>query len=515
MTEFSRVLISNRGEIVIRVIRALKALGIESVAVYSDADASAPYVSKADKAYRLPGVYSTDTYLNEKKIIEIALKAECDAIHPGYGFLSESKEFSQLCKDNSIKFIGPNPEALILSENKLECKKLVESHGVPVIPYYAEPIEDAEEAVRISNDIGYPVLLKAAYGGGGRGIKEAKSKEDVKDAFESSEREAKEAFGRFSVFIEKRIVRPRHIEVQVLASDDSSEAVHLGERECSIQRRYQKLVEMTPSPVVNEEIRNEITGYALKAVKAIKYSNAGTCEFLRDSETGNFYYMEMNSRLQVEHGITEMITGVDLVTSQIHVASSNKLPFSQSSINFSGCAIECRINSEDSLSGFIPQSGRIDYLRLPAGTGIRVDTALAEGWEIPSFYDSLIAKLIAWGSDFDQARKRMLVALDEFAIVGVESTIPFHKQVLSDSAFSAGQFDTDFIEERNIIGRMKDRLENEKTTPDKFAIAALLQSRNQFLEDQSKKSTLAAASEAQPRLRRTGLRGRGRFVDAL
>ena len=327
----------------------------------------------------MPGVYSNDTYLNEKSIIEIALKAECDAIHPGYGFLAESKEFSQLCKDNSIKFIGPNPEALTLSENKFECKKRVESHGVPVIPYGAEPVENAEEASKVAAEVGFPVLLKAAYGGGGRGIKEAKSKDEVKESFESSEREAKEAFGRFAVYIEKKVVRPRHIEVQVLASDDSSEVVHLGERECSIQRRYQKLVEVTPSPVVDAETRKVITEYALKAARAIRYSNAGTCEFLRDSETGKFYFMEMNSRLQVEHGITEMITGVDLVSSQIHLASKNKIPFSQSSVNFKGCAIECRINAEDVLSGFIPQSGKIEYLRLPEGPGIRVDTGIAEG----------------------------------------------------------------------------------------------------------------------------------------
>lgn len=514
MTEFRRVLVSNRGEILIRVIRALKALGIESVAVYSDADVSWPYVASADKAYRLPGVYSTDTYLNLKSIVDIALKADCDAIHPGYGFLSESKELSQLCRDNSLKFIGPNPEALTLSENKLECKKRVESNGVPVIPYVAEAVEDAEEAAKSAADIGFPVLLKAAYGGGGRGIKEAKSKDEVRDAFESSEREAKEAFGRFSVYIEKKVTRPRHIEVQILASDDSNEVMHLGERECSIQRRYQKLIEMTPSPVVDEESRKVLTGYALRAAKAVNYSNAGTTEFLRDSDTGKFYFMEMNSRLQVEHGITEMVTGVDMVASQIHVASKNKLPFSQSSIVFKGCAIECRINAEDPLSEFTPQSGKIEYLRLPGGPGIRVDTAVAAGVEISPFYDSLVAKLIAYGDSFDQARRRALVALDEFAIVGVESTIPFHKEALNDAAFCAGDFDTGFIEERMIIPKVRGSASAAKTTDEKFAVAAFLLSRDQFPSEQGE-AALSGPGGAVAPSRRIGLQGRGRFVDAL
>jgi len=510
MQEFKRVLISNRGEIVVRVIRALDALGIESVAVYSDPDASSPYLTYADKAYRLPGSYSADTYLNQEKMIELALRTECDAIHPGYGFLAESAEFSQLCRDNSIKFIGPNPEALRLSENKLECKKIVESNGVPVIPYSPEPVENAEDAARTATDIGYPVLLKAAYGGGGKGIKEAKSRKEVKEAFESSEREAKEAFGRFSVYIEKKITGPRHIEVQVLASDDSREAIHLGERECTIQRRYQKLVEMTPSPVVDEEARKKITGYALRAASAVHYSNAGTCEFLRDSSTGNFYYMEMNSRLQVEHGITELLTGVDMVVSQIQVASRNKLPLSQSSISFRGCAIECRINAEDPLSGFSPTTGEIEYMRLPGGSGIRVDTALAEGALVSPFYDSLIAKLMAWGQDFDQARKRALTALREFAIVGVDSTIPFHMEVLSDPAFSAGQFDTGFVDEAGIIPRLRQRVNEEETTPEKFAIAAFLLSKSQLGEPGR-----PPVGQAPQSSRRTGIQGRGRFIDAI
>ena len=510
MGEFKRVLVSNRGEIVVRVIRALDALGIESVAVYSDADASSPYLTYADKAYRLPGVYSTDTYLNAEKMIDIALKTECDAIHPGYGFLSESAGFTRLCKEKSIKFIGPNPEALILSENKLECKKIVQAHGVPVIPYSPEPMENAEEAAKAATEIGYPVLLKAAYGGGGKGIKEAKSKDEVREAFESSEREAKSAFGRFAVFIEKRIIRPKHIEVQILASDDSSEVVHLGERECTIQRRYQKLVEMTPSPVVDDEARKTLTGYALKAAKAVKYSNAGTCEFLREPSTGNFYYMEMNSRLQVEHGITELVTGVDMVVSQIHVASKNKLPFSQSAVDLRGCAIECRINAEDPLSGFAPTSGEIAYMKLPGGSGIRVDTGLSQGADVSPFYDSLMAKLMAWGQDFNQARARALTALGEFAIVGVDSTIPFHLEVLSHPAFAAGDFDTGFIEDEGIIPLLRQRVRAEEATPEKFAIAAFLLSKSQFGEP-----GLAPSGPLQQNSRRTGLQRGGRFVDAI
>lgn len=474
MSRFARVLVANRGEIGIRVIRALNTLGIESVGIFSDADSSSTHVSMADRAYRLPGVYPTETYLNAKQILEVARRSDCDAIHPGYGFLSERGEFSKMCRDHSIKFIGPSPETLVLSGNKLECKKLVESRGVPVIPYSKEALNSVEEAIEFASNLGYPVLLKSAFGGGGRGIKEARSSSEVKEAFESSQREAMASFGRFAVFIEKKLVNPRHVEVQVLASDDASEMVHLGERECSIQRMYQKLVELSPSPVIDETTRDLITDYALRAARAVGYSNAGTVEFLRDAETGNLYFIEINSRLQVEHPVTEMVTGIDLVVSQIEIASSRKLPFRQKEIEFSGCAIECRINAEDPLTGFAPATGTVEYLLLPAGPGVRVDTALREETKVTPFYDSLIAKLICWGEDFNQARRRALAALDEFTIAGLETTIPFHRTVLADDSFATGELSTGFIDQRDIIRRLSERRQSEQTTRDNYAIAALL-----------------------------------------
>jgi acetyl-CoA/propionyl-CoA carboxylase len=506
MPEFRRVLVSNRGEIAVRVIRSLKALDIESIAVYSDADVTATHVTMADKAYNLQGVYAKDTYLNQTAIVEIARKSDSDAIHPGYGFLAESSDFSDLCQRNSIKFIGPGPESLEISGNKFECKKLVESKGVPVVPYSREAVEDVAEARRIAKEIGFPVLLKTAFGGGGRGIKEARSSEEVSEAFESSERESRAAFGRFAVFVEKRIVKPRHIEVQVLASDNgtSPEVVHLGERECSIQRRYQKLVELSPSPVVDEARRRKITGNAIVAAKAVNYANAGTVEFLYDEETDNFYYLEFNSRLQVEHPVTEEITGVDLVRSQIEIASAGKIPFRQKDIHFSGCAIECRINAENPFAGFVPVSGKIDHLRLPGGPGVRVDTALYEGSEVPQYYDSLLAKLICSGESFEIARKRTSIALGEFAIFGVETTIPFHREVMADAAFSAGHLNTSYIEDNKIIERLSKQ--REEIDLNNLQIAALLLSKRQF---GAREAGTENAAKRRP------LQYGGRFVDGI
>ncbi|MHB8567778.1 MAG: acetyl-CoA carboxylase biotin carboxylase subunit [Nitrososphaerales archaeon] len=492
MPEFKRVLIANRGEIAVRIIRALDTLGIDSVAVYSDADSFAAHVSIADRAFNLPGVYPVDTYLNANKVIEIALKAECDAIHPGYGFLSESSEFSKLCEDNSIKFIGPSPHTLSISGNKLECKKLVESRGVPVIPYSREPLESWEGASKIASEIGYPVLLKSAFGGGGRGIKEAKSRSDLKESFESSQREAVSAFGRFAVFLEKKLVKPRHVEVQILASDDSSDIIHLGERECSIQRRYQKLIEMSPSPIIDDESRKKISDYALRAASAVNYANAGTVEFLRDSASGEFYFIEINSRLQVEHPVTESVTGLDLVALQIGIASRKKLPLRQREVQFRGCAIECRINAEDPLRDFIPVSGRVDYLQMPSGVGIRVDTALALGSEISPYYDSLVAKLVSWADDFETARMRSLTALRELSIVGLETTIPFCALVLADPSFISGDISTGFIEDREIIQRL--RSEREALLPEDLAIAAIVLSRNRSFESKSNETRRRARS---------------------
>ena len=504
MPRFNRVLVANRGEIAVRVIRALKALRIESVAVYSSPDSRAPHVTMADRAFNLPGAYPKDTYLDGKQIVEIARRSDCDAIHPGYGFLSESADFSKLCLENSIKFVGPSPDTLAVSGNKLECKKLAEARGVPVIPYTREPLADSEEAAKYAKEIGFPVLLKSAFGGGGKGIREARSVEDLKSAYESAKREAKSSFGRFSPYIEKKLVNPRHIEIQILASDDSQEFIHLGERECSIQRRYQKLVEISPSPAVNEDSRNEITGHAISVAKAVKYSNAGTVEFLMDTETRNFYFIEVNSRLQVEHPVTESVTGLDLVCAQLEIASNRKLPLKQNEIRFQGSAIECRINAEDPLLDFAPTTGKIELLQLPGGPGVRVDTALQEGAEISPYYDSLVAKLVAYGEDFNQARVRALAALEEFFIVGINTTIPFHKEVMRDPRFSRGEMDTGFIESSGVIGNIS---KSQIPSDAEYAIASMLLLRDQFASRKVEPTPMERPPWLDKKM--------GRFVDAL
>lgn len=505
MASFKRVLVANRGEIAVRVIRALNELGIESVAVFSDPDSSALHASMADLAFRLPGSFASETYLDGKKLVEVARKANCDAMHPGYGFLSESTEFSKLCKESSIKFVGPSPQTLKMSGNKLECKKLVESRGVPVIPYTKEPLAGAEEAAKFASEIGFPVLLKSAFGGGGKGIREASSKDDVRKAFESSTREAVSSFGRSAVYVEKKLVNPRHVEIQILASDDSEEFVHLGERECSIQRRYQKLVEISPSPIVDDEIRKELSSYAITSAKAVKYSNAGTVEFLRDSATGKFYFIEINSRLQVEHPVTELVTDTDIVSAQIQIAENRKLALRQDQVNFHGFAIECRVNAEDPLADFSPTTGKIQYLHLPAGPGIRVDSALQVGGEISPYYDSLIAKLITFGSDFDQARRRAISALEEFAIAGVKTTISFHHELLMDEGFARGEMSTSFLESSRVIQRLAEK--SRHSSEDEFALAALLLSRNQFGSQTSDTRYGTRPQRVQKK--------QGRFVDAL
>ncbi|MDA4111302.1 MAG: ATP-grasp domain-containing protein [Thaumarchaeota archaeon] len=503
MHEFQRVLVANRGEIAVRIVRALKNLGIESVALYSDADVSTMHVRMADKAFRLPGFFPSETYLDAVKIIEIARKSDCDAIHPGYGFLSEASAFSKLCSENSIKFIGPKPATLEISGDKLACKKVAEAAGVPVIPFSREPIGDAVEASKLASEIGFPVLLKSAFGGGGRGMREAKNPGEVKEAFESSEREARSSFGRFALYIEKKLIKPRHIEIQILASEDSTEFLHLGERECSIQRRYQKLVEISPSPVVDGETRRKVSSLAKKVAKAVRYSNAGTVEFLRDS-VGSFYFMEINSRLQVEHPVTESVTGVDLVEAQIQIASGKKLPYKQSEIKLRGCAIECRINAENSFAGFAPTSGTIGFLAIPSGPGIRVDTALETCLEISGYYDSLIAKLIVSGISFDQARRRAIQALDEFSIYGVETTIPFHSAVLKNEQFAEGKFDTDFVNSSGVLNQHSPSIETDE---DNFAIGALLFSQKSLHDQKVQKTRGTIPTWSKNR--------KERFVDAL
>lgn len=500
-----RVLVSNRGEIAVRVIRALKTFGLESVAIFSDVDISAKHVSMADKAFRLPGVFASETYLDAEKIIETARKADCDAIHPGYGLLSEASEYARLCEENGIKFIGPKPSTLAISGNKLECKKLVEKNGIPVVMYSHEPLHDPDSASTFASEIGFPVLLKSAYGGGGRGIREARNKHEVKSAFEASKRESESSFGRFAVYIEKKLLEPRHLEVQIIASDDSENVVHVGERECSIQRRYQKLVEISPSPILNEESRKTLCDYATKVAKIVKYSNVGTVEFLRDSD-GRFYFLEVNSRLQVEHPVTEFVSGLDLVNTQLDIAINRKLPFAQKDVRLTGCAMEFRINAEDPLHEFSPTTGKIEYLQLPYGPGVRVDTSIEQGIVISPYYDSLVAKLITHGLDFEQARRRALVALDEFAIYGIETTLPFHRELVRDERFVQGDLSTTFIESSGLLKRIQG-LADESLAEHHFMIAALLLSRNQFPEAESRRN--------EPSTKQFRPSQRGRFTDAI
>ena len=500
---------ANRGEIAVRVVRALKTIGVESVAIFSDADAGARHVSMADKSYRLPGLFASETYLDAEKIIEIAKKADCDVLHPGYGLLSESSEFSKLCKDNGIKFVGPGPEALAICGNKLECKKLVESKGIPVVAYTHEPIDDPDEAARFAADVGFPVLLKSAFGGGGRGIREAKNQNEVKSAFEASKREAESSFGKFAVYVEKKLQSPRHLEVQIVASDDSQEVVHLGERECSIQRRYQKLVEISPSPALDDLSRATLLDYATKIAKIVKYSNVGTVEFLRDQD-GRFYFLEINSRLQVEHPVTEFVSGLDIVNTQFEIASNNRIPFAQRDVKLRGSAMEFRINAEDPMNEFSPTTGKIDFLQIPSGPGVRVDTALQNGVTIPPYYDSLIAKLITFGRDFEEARRRALVALDEFVISGVETTLPFHRELVRNEQFSRGDIATTFIETTGVLKHMS-RSAESAVDEHYFMIASLLLSRNQFVKGSDQKNLLRERSKQD----RGDEKRRGRFVDAV
>jgi len=503
------VLIANRGEIAVRIVRALKIIGMESVAIYSDADASAQHVSMADKAFRLPGVFATETYLDAEKIIQIARSADCDMIHPGYGLLSERSEFSKLCDDNGIKFVGPRPETLATSGNKLECKKLVESFGIPVVAYSHEPLNDPEEASKFASEIGFPVLVKSAFGGGGRGIREAKNKHEVKSAFDISKREAAGSFGKFAVYVEKKLVSPRHLEVQIVASDDSQEIVHLGERECSIQRRYQKLVEISPSPALDDESRKLLWNYATKIAKIVKYSNVGTVEFLRDS-SGKFYFLEINSRLQVEHPVSEFVSGIDIVNTQFEIACNKKIPFKQKDVRLSGCAIEFRVNAEDPLTDFSPTIGKVEYLQVPQGSGVRVDTALQEGMTISPYYDSLIAKLIVYGANFEDARKRGLVALDEFSIFGIETTIPFHRELVRNDQFVRGEMNTNFIARSGILKQIP-RLAENSLNDHHFMIAALLLSHNQFSDNAPDRQVV----RSQASKRTDSRQRRGRFIDAL
>ena len=442
---FRKIFIANRGEIAIRVVRACRDMGITSVAAYSDADRDSLHVRLADEAYAIGPAPPGESYLNIERILEAARRAKAEAIHPGYGFLSENPRFAAACEEAGIVFIGPSPAAMEAMGNKIEARRLMSAAGVPVTPGSEGPVTTEADVARVADQVGYPILIKAAAGGGGRGMRVVRSRTEIGPALSGSMSEAAAAFGDPSVYVERYAERVRHIEVQVLA-DARGRTVHLGERECSVQRRHQKLIEESPSPLVDRETRERIGAAAVKACRAIGYRSAGTVEFLAD-EGGHFYFMEVNARLQVEHPVTEMVTGVDLVKEQIRIAAGDDLGIIQESVRLNGSAIECRVYAEDPDRGFLPSPGKIRRLRVPGGPGVRDDNGAYEGYAMPIHYDSLISKVIAWGADRREAIDRMRRALDEYLVEGIPTTIPFHRRVMADPDFVAGRLHTRFIEE--------------------------------------------------------------------
>ncbi|MFH1454388.1 MAG: acetyl-CoA carboxylase biotin carboxylase subunit [Armatimonadota bacterium] len=441
---FKKVLIANRGEIALRIIRACKELNIKTVAVYSEADKNSLHVRHADEAYCIGPAQVAQSYLNIPTIISAALLSGADGIHPGYGFLAENVNFVEICESHNIKFIGPNRKAIALMGDKAQARRTIRKAGVPVL-VGAEKVENEDEAYRIVNKCGYPVILKAVAGGGGKGMRVVHDKKDLKRSFVTASAEALSAFGDGRIYIEKYLIEPRHIEFQILA-DKYGNVIHLGERDCSVQRRNQKLIEESPSPIMNKGLRTKMGACAVKCARASGYDSAGTVEFLLDQKTRKFYFMEMNTRIQVEHPVTEMITGIDLVKEQIKIASGEKLKIKQEDVQYNGHVIECRINAEDGTDGFAPSSGRIINFLPPGGPSVRIDTHIHTGAEIMPFYDSLIAKVIVHGRNRDDAINVMYRSLNEFVIEGVKTTIPFHKKILNNAFFREGNIHTTFVE---------------------------------------------------------------------
>ena len=445
MPSFAKVLVANRGEIAIRVFRTLRELGISPVAVYSEADRGSLHVALADEAYLLGPGAPAESYLNGERILAVARRAGVEAVHPGYGFLAENAAFARACSDAGLTWIGPPPEAIELMGSKVAARELMERAGVPIVPGTTEPVESVEEVVRLGKEYGWPLAIKASSGGGGKGLKVVASPEEAKRAFASARREGEAYFADATVYVEKFIEDPRHVEVQVLA-DSQGSVVHLGERDCTIQRRHQKLVEETPSPAVTSEMRERIGHIAVDAARAAGYRSAGTIEGLLAPDA-SYYFLEMNTRIQVEHTVTELVTGVDLVREQILIAAGEPISFGQEDVRFSGHAIECRINAEDPANGFLPSPGVVTAYREPAGPGVRVDSGVAEGSEVVGLYDPLIAKLCVWDTDRERARRRMLRALEEFVVEGVTTLIGFHRALLSHPCFTDGTTCRGVVEE--------------------------------------------------------------------
>ncbi|OUM88286.1 acetyl-CoA carboxylase biotin carboxylase subunit [Caldibacillus debilis] len=450
-----KVLIANRGEIAVRIIRACKELGIETVAVYSTADQDALHVQLADEAYCIGPNPSKDSYLNKTNILSVAKLTGCDAVHPGYGFLAENADFAELVNECQLIFIGPSPEAIAKMGLKDVAKATMKEAGVPVVPGSDGIVSDSEEAVKIAEDIGYPVIIKATAGGGGKGIRVARDRDELIKGLRITQQEAMTAFGNPGVYLEKCIEDFRHVEIQILA-DRYGNVIHLGERDCSIQRRLQKLVEEAPSSAIDEEIRNRMGEAAVRAAKAVGYTGAGTVEFIFDVQNKKFYFMEMNTRIQVEHPVTELVTGIDIVKEQILIASGENLSYKQEDIRFDGWAIECRINAENPLKNFAPSPGKIRMYLPPGGFGVRVDSAAYPGYSIPPFYDSMIAKLIVHGKTREEAIARMKRALGEFVIEGVHTTIPFHLNLMDHPAFKEGKFNTKFLDIHDVMKETKE-----------------------------------------------------------
>ena len=441
---FKKVLVANRGEIAVRVIRACRELGIPTVAIYSQADAESLHVRLATDSYCIGPAPSSKSYLDVSRIMAAACVSGADAIHPGYGFLSESADFAQMCEESGIKFIGPASEAMRKMGDKAAARKTMIENDVPVTPGTGI-IKDAEDVKEFAQKAGYPIILKATAGGGGKGMRVCRSDEDTESNLALCRSEALNFFGNPDVYAEKFLENPRHIEVQILG-DSFGNVIHLGERDCSIQRRHQKLLEEAPSPAIDEKTRREMGAAAVRAAKAVNYEGAGTCEFLLNRD-GKWYFMEMNTRVQVEHCVTEMISGVDIVREQIRVAAGEKLSYSQDDIRLRGHAIECRINAENPEKDFMPCPGKIDGYFAPGGFGIRVDSHVYPGYSIPPYYDSMIGKLICWGETRTEARRRMYQALKEYVVTGIATTIPFHQGIIEDEVFIDGKFDTGFIED--------------------------------------------------------------------
>jgi len=465
---FKKILIANRGEIAVRVVRACHEMGIAAIVVYSDVDRAALHVRKSDEAYPIGPPAATESYLNIPKILDVARRSGADAIHPGYGFLSENAKFAQACVDAGVKFIGPTAAAMEAMGSKTRARQAMEKAGVPFVPGTSRGVESFEEAVQVAAKVGYPVMLKAAAGGGGKGMRLVHSQDQLKSALEAARSEAQRSFADSEVYIEKAIVNPRHIEMQVLA-DEHGNTVYLGERECSLQRRHQKVLEEAPSPIVDPDMRRRMGEVAVRVAQAAHYTNAGTVEFLVDQQK-NFYFLEMNTRLQVEHPVTELITGLDLVHLQIRIAAGEKLPFPQEDVRIRGHAMECRIYAEDPDNNYFPSPGKITLLLAPSGPGIRRDSGMYEGWTVPLEYDPLLAKLIGYGTDRDQAIARLTRALSEYFVGGIKTNISLFRRILRDREFRAGRLDTGFLD--RMLERKEARAPASGAEAEVVAIAA-------------------------------------------